>query len=180
MKKILKKTLIGIGIFLILLIGFAIAVPFLFKDKIKAEIDKQIALYVDAQVNFKTEDFSLSVFKNFPHVTASLNNFSIVNNAPFKGDTLLSVGSFGITVDLWSLFGEKMKINKISLIKPRIFAKVNKEGKANWDIVRPQPIDTTKKIQDTTSKFSLAIQKWEIKDGFIVYDDRTLPTKVKI
>jgi uncharacterized protein involved in outer membrane biogenesis len=180
MKRILKKTLIGLGIFLVLLLGFAVAVPFLFKDKIKAEIDKQIALHVDAQVNFKAEDFSLSVFKNFPHITASLDNFSIVNNAPFKGDTLLSVGSFRITVDLWSLFGEKMKINRISLIKPRIFAKVNKEGKANWDIVRPQPIDTTKKIQDTTSKFSLAIQKWEIKEGTIIYDDRTLPMKAKI
>jgi len=178
MKKIIKRVSIGIAIFLVLLIGFAVAVPFLFKDKIKAEIDKQIALYVDAQVNFRTEDFSLSVFKEFPHVTASLDNFSVVGNAPFKGDTLASIGSFRITVDIWSVFGDKMKINKISLLKPRLFAKVNKDGKANWDIVRPQPLDTTKKIEDTTSKFSLAIKKWEIKDGFIVYDDKTIPTKV--
>jgi len=181
MKKILKKVFIGIGIFLVALLGFAIAVPFLFKDKIKAEIDKQIALYVDAKVNFKADDFSLSLFKNFPHVTASLNNLSIVNNAPFKGDTLASIGSFGITVDLWSVFGDKMKINKISLDKPRIFAKVNKEGKANWDIVRPQPLDTTtKKTQDTTSKFSLAIKKWEISKGLVVYEDKTMPMYVKI
>ncbi|GAB4133150.1 MAG: hypothetical protein OHK0045_13630 [Raineya sp.] len=180
MKKIMKRFFIGSAIFLAILLGFAVAVPFLFKDKIKAEIDKQIALYVDAQVNFRTEDFSLSVFKEFPHVTALLNNFSVVNNAPFKGDTLTSIESFRITVDIWSVFGEQMKINKISLIKPRIFAKVNKEGKANWDIVRPQPLDTTKKVEDTTSKFSLAIKKWEIKEGLVVYDDKTIPTKVKL
>ena len=180
MKKIISRFAIGFAVFLVLLIGFAVAVPFLFKGKIKAEIDKQIALYVDAQVNFRTEDFSLSVFKEFPHLTASLDNFSVVNNAPFKGDTLTSIGSFRITVDIWSVFGEQMKINKISLIKPRIFAKVNKDGKANWDIVRPQPIDTTKKIEDTSSKFSLAIKKWEIKEGLIVYDDRTIPTKLTL
>lgn len=180
MKKIIKRISIGFAVLLVLLIGFALVVPFLFKDKIKAEIDKQIALYVDAQVNFRTEDFSLSVFKDFPHVTASLDNFSVVNHAPFKGDTLTSIGSFRITVDIWSVFGDKMKINKISLIKPRIFAKVNKEGKANWDILRPQPIDTTKKIADTSSKFSLAIKKWEIREGLIIYDDKTIPTKVTL
>jgi uncharacterized protein involved in outer membrane biogenesis len=181
MKKILKRVLIGLGVFLVLLLGFAVAIPFLFKDKIKAEIDKQIALYVDAKVNFKADDFSLSLFKSFPDVTASLNNLSVVNNAPFKGDTLASIKSFSITVDLWSVFGDKMKINKISLDRPRVFAKVNKEGKANWDIVRPQPLDTTsKKTQDTTSKFSLAIKKWEITEGLVVYEDKTMPMYVKI
>lgn len=180
MKKNIKRILLGLAIFLVLLIGFAVAVPLLFKDKIKAEIDKQIALYVDAKVNFRAEDFSLSVFRDFPHVTASLDNFSVVNNPPFKGDTLTSIGSFRITVDIWSVFGKQMKINKISLIKPRIFAKVNKDGKANWDILRPQPLDTTQKVADTTSQLSLAIKKWEIQDGLVVYEDRTLPTKVKL
>ncbi|MDX1904586.1 MAG: AsmA-like C-terminal region-containing protein [Thermonemataceae bacterium] len=177
-KKLVKRILIITASTFGLLLLAAIAIPFLFKDKIKAEIDKQIALYVNAKVNFKADDFSLSVFKNFPDVTASLNNLSIINNAPFQNDTLASLPSLQITVDLMSVFGDNMKINKIALEKPRIFAKINKEGKANWDIVRPQPLDTTKKIQDTSSKFSLAIKKWIIEDGYLLYQDKTMNMNV--
>jgi len=108
-KKLIKRILIITASIFSLLVVAAIAIPFLFKDKIKAEIDKQIALYVDAKVNFKTEDFSLTLFKNFPDVTASLNNLSVINNAPFKNDTLASLSSLQITVDLMSVFGDNMK-----------------------------------------------------------------------
>jgi uncharacterized protein involved in outer membrane biogenesis len=180
MKK-LKKVLLVFGILLVVLIASAFVLPIFFKDEIKAEVDKQIVKYVNADVQYKADDFGLSLFRNFPHLTVSLDNFAVLNRQPFKGDTLASFKSFRAKIDLWSvLFGKEMKINGISLISPRISAKVNKAGQANWDIYIPQPPDTTKKEPEKPSKLKLAIEEWKIENAFVVYDDKTLPAYAKI
>ena len=76
--KIIKKLLIGIGALLILLIAAAIIVPIMFKDDIKAAIDKEIANNVRAEVYFNPQKFGLSIFKNFPNITLTLEEFGVV------------------------------------------------------------------------------------------------------
>lgn len=174
-----KKILIGLAAFFMLLLGFAMLVPILFKDDIQRAIQRQIAQYVNAEVFFDARRFSVSLFRDFPHLNARLDAFGVVNREPFAGDTLLSVGSLRLSIDLWSvLFGDEMKINSVQLIEPRIFARVNTEGAANWDIFLEQPADTLP--SEEAPPLNIAIKDWRIKGGLIVYDDRSLPVYVRL
>lgn len=66
------------------------AAPFLFKDKIKEMIAKTLNENVNANIAF--EDVDLSLFKSFPQAHVTIDKLSIINKAPFAGDTLLYAG----------------------------------------------------------------------------------------
>ncbi len=71
-------------------------------------------------------------------------------------------------MNLMSLFGNsEMKIYSITIDKPRIHAIVNKEGKANWDITKPD----TSSSQKGESTFKLSLKRYTINDGYISYLD---------
>ena len=81
----IKNILKGLGILLLLTAIALFAIPYFFKDQIKAKIAQAINEKVDAKVSF--EDADLSLFKNFPNANVSLTKLLIINKAPFEGDT---------------------------------------------------------------------------------------------
>src|SRR6478735_9909035 len=172
--KVVKKILIGFGIFLVLLVAAAIIVPIVFKDDIKAAIDKEIAKSVNADVVFDVDNFSLTVFKNFPSITVQIKELGVFNRAPFEGVPLFVVQEFSIDLNLKEvIFGEQLRINGITLTEPQITVKVLADGKANYDIAYPST-DTVQTAEEPSS-FSFAIDHWEIVDGAVVYDDKSIP-----
>ena len=181
----MRKVLYIIGGVLLFLMIVAISLPLIFKDTIKAKIDKAIAERVNAQVY--VEDFSLTFFKHFPSFTASLRNFGIVGYAPFEGDTLVVAKALDIQVNLWEIVtGAQKRLSGIVLEAPKIHIKVNKAGKANYDIlITPSAKATDQeridKKDNTSSSFSFGIDHWEIENGHIIYEDQTLDlyTEVK-
>ena len=64
-----KKILKIVGIALVVLVASLFAIPYFFKDQIKAKILTAINEKVDAKVAFADAD--LSLFKNFPSFNAS-------------------------------------------------------------------------------------------------------------
>jgi hypothetical protein len=176
MKKSLKKgLLIAAGIFGSIILALAIA-PFLFKDQIKAKIDSTVAKSVNAQILYNTDKFSLSLIRNFPNATISIGDFAMIGKVEeFKGDTLFKANEMRFTADIMSIIkGDKIKVKGVLLDKPYIYTAFAKNGKLSWDIAMPSA-DTTKAVTTDTSKFDIQVEKWEIKDGRIIYDDRTMP-----
>lgn len=174
MKKPLKWTLLIIGGLFILILAAAFILPIVFKDDIKAAIDKEIAKSVNADVVFDADNFSLSFFTHFPNVTAELKDLGVLNRAPFDGQILFATEKFEVEVNLKDiLFGDQLRVKGISLVKPIINIKVNEDGKANYDIVIPSS-DTTS-VTEESEDFSFGIDHWEIIDGDVSYDDKTLP-----
>lgn len=172
--KIVKRILIVVGVVVVLLVAAGIIIPIVFKDDIKAAIDKQIAKTINADVIFDVDDFSLSVFKNFPNVTAQMKNLGVFNRAPFEGVPLLVLQELDVEVNLRQiLFGDELRVKGIQLIAPQITIKVLKDGRANYDITYPSA-DTAATAPDT-SKFSFGIDHWEVVDGHVTYDDKSLP-----
>jgi hypothetical protein len=172
--KIVKRILIVVGVVLVLLVAAGIIIPIVFKDDIKAAIDKQIAKTINADVIFDVDDFSLSVFKNFPNVTAQMKNLGVFNRAPFEGVPLLVLQELDVEVNLRQiLFGDELRVKGIQLISPQITIKVLKDGRANYDITYPST-DTAQTAPDT-SKFSFGIDHWEVTNGHVTYDDKSLP-----
>ena len=170
----MKKLLLIVGIIFVLFLAAAFALPIIFKDDILAAVDKAIDNSVNAEVYYDPDKFDLTLFKNFPNVTVAMGDFGVVGIEEFAGDTLADIHSFDLVVNLKSLiFDDQPRISGIHLEQPRIYVKVLENGKANYDIAKPaeEPV-----AEDTaTSDVSIGIDEWEITNGRLVYDDRTLP-----
>ena len=165
--------LIVAGLFVVILAA-AFILPIAFKDDIKAALDKEIAKSVNADVVFDSDNFSLSFFTHFPNITAELKDLGVLNRAPFDGQILFATEKFEVEVNLKDiLFGDQVRVKGISLVRPVINIKVNEDGKANYDIAIPSSDTTT--APEESGDFSFGIDHWEIIDGAVSYDDRTLP-----
>ncbi|CAN5403047.1 hypothetical protein BH10BAC4_BH10BAC4_00700 [soil metagenome] len=174
----IKKILIGIAIFFVLILAAAMILPVVFKDNIKAAIDKGIAENVNADVVFDVNNFSLSIFRHFPNITAEIKELGVFNRAPFEGEHLFVVNSLEIEINLFDLFGDQIRMKGITLIRPQINIKVLADGRANYDITYP-PKDTVKSANEP-SKFSIGIDHWEIQQGEVLYDDKSVPYYLSI
>ncbi len=170
-KKIVKWFLIVVLAVLILLI----ALPFVFQgaivDRIKHEVNEQL----DARVDFGS--YRLSLIRNFPDASLRIDDILVVNEAPFEGDTLASIGRLRVTIDLRSLFGDGFEIKHIQLSRPDLRFRLLEDGSANWDIVppaeeAPEPAEA--------SDFSLALRSIDIRDANILYHDDVFLTYVDV
>jgi uncharacterized protein involved in outer membrane biogenesis len=173
MNKALKWTLIIFGGLIILLLAAALILPSVFKDDIKAAIDKELAKSVNADVVFDLDKFNISLFKNFPNLTATMGDLGVINREPFAGEVLFATEEFQVEVNLGDiLFGDQLRVKGITIVRPVVNVLVNKDGKANYDIAIPST-DTV--ATEEPGDFSFGIDHWEIIDGDITYDDKTLP-----
>lgn len=170
MNKGLKWILIILGAIVILFLAVAIIVPAVFKDDIKAMLEKEVAKSVNADVVF--DDFSLSFFSNFPNITAGLENLGVMNREPFDGEMLFATEEFEVEVNLADmLFSDALQVKGIRLVRPVVNIKVLKDGRANYDIAVPSSDTTT---SEEPTEFSFGIDHWEIIDGNLTYDDASL------
>jgi hypothetical protein len=171
--KLLKKILIGVGIFVIVLLAAAFILPVVFKDDIKKAIDEQLAKSINADVIFDVNNFSLTLFRNFPNVTVEVKELGVFNREPFAGEHLFIVDRFDVEVNLKDvIFGDQLRLKGITLVGPRIQVKVLKDGRANYDIAIPST-DTVKTAEEP-AKFSFGIDHWEIVKGELIYDDAAM------
>lgn len=163
----LKKILKGLAIFIGILFLLLLIIPFAFKGKItkiaKSEINKNINATVDFQ------DLSISLIRSFPNVSVDLQELSVINKAPFAGDTLAAVGHTYININLKSLLGDVPQINSVQLADAYINVKVNKDSIANYDIALPS--EATIVETEESTPFSLAIQEYSLENVNLTYLD---------
>ncbi|MCO6147147.1 AsmA-like C-terminal region-containing protein [Flavobacterium sp. NRK1] len=167
-KKVLKWT----GIVLLVIIIALAAAPFLFKDKIKELVLKSINENVDATV--AVDDVSLSLFKSFPKANVIIEKLSVINKAPFAGDTLVYMGRVDLDMSIRELFkseGEPMNIEYIGTKDGVVNILFNKDGIGNFDIAikdkEEKPAD-----QKESKPFALNMQKYKVENlRFRYYDE---------
>ncbi|RYZ45792.1 MAG: AsmA family protein, partial [Sphingobacteriales bacterium] len=170
----MKKVLLGLGLLILLLLASLIAVPFLFKDKIKVLLDQQIANQVNADVRYQSENVDLTVFRHFPNLTLAIDELAIIGQDTFARDTLAYLPALELNLDIMSVIsGNEIKVNSVELQRPFINLIVTKGGKANWDIMKPSAETDT--MPATESDMKLALEGWKINEGRIIYTDNTLP-----
>jgi hypothetical protein len=168
----LKKILKIVGIVLLLLVILAFAIPYFFKDQIKAKILTSINEKVDAKVAFADAD--LSLFRNFPNASVSIEKLSIINKAPFEGDTLVAFDELNLKMSIKELFkgdNEPINIDGISSKNGLINIIFNKDGIGNYDIA----LKDKNNIEDEKSKpLSLKIKDYSVENfKFKYYDEKS-------
>lgn len=175
----MKKALIIIGIIFVVLLAAAFIFPVVFKDDIKAAIDKELAKSINADVLYEADDFSLTLFKNFPNITAEVKNLGVINREPFAGDILFAAENVQVEVNLKDvLFGDQLRLKGITLVRPIINVNVLADGRANYDIAIPSADTVT--TTEESGDFSFGIDHWEIVEGDIKYDDKSLPMLLEL
>lgn len=174
----MKKILIVLVSFLALILLAAVLLPIIFKDDIKNALDREIEANLNAKVYYNAEAFGVSLFKNFPNITASLGEFGITGVDRFEGDTLLDVNAFELTIDIMSVIsGDKIDIVSVQLDQPDIKVYVLEDGSANYDIMKETgaEAEVPPDEEQSSGAIDIGIQKWVINDANILYDDLSIP-----
>lgn len=167
-----KKILKWVGIVLLVLIILLVSAPFIFKDKIKTMVAKAINEQVDATVAF--EDVSLSLFTNFPMASVTIDKLSIINKAPFEGDTLVYMGEINASMSLNELFkgeGEAMSLETLHTKDGVVNILFNENGVGNFDIAIKDDSQKTEESTSESKPFALDLKDYQVENlRFRYYD----------
>ncbi len=172
LNKILKIS----GIILVVLIAALFAIPYFFKDEINAKISQLINEKVDAKVSF--DKANLSLFKNFPSASVSLNQLVIINKAPFAGDTLIALEQLDLKMSVTELFKGKNQAMEIAGIESKnglINIIFNENGQGNYDIALKdnKPADAGK-----ADPLSLKISSYRVENFQFRFTDKKSKMKM--
>nr|WP_299339908.1 AsmA-like C-terminal region-containing protein [Allomuricauda sp.] len=166
-RKVLKIT----GITLLVLLILLIALPFFLKGKIAEIITSKVNNNINA--TFELEEAQLSLLKSFPNANVVLNGISLVNQAPFEGDTLFASNAIELKMGIGELFKsaeEPLAIKSLSIDRALVHVKVDTLENANYDIGKEESTEDSG-TGETDSSFKLALESYEIKDSRVIYDD---------
>lgn len=165
----MKKILFGIAIVIVLFLGALMALPYLFKDEIIAQVKTAANESLTAKLDFK--DVSLSIFRHFPELSIGLQGLDITGTGAFDGVKLVQCEQLDVAIDLWSaIFGDQITIKGLYLNKPDIRVYILQDGSANYDITKPEP----ETAATATESSPVKLDRYAITDGKIFYDDRSL------
>lgn len=171
-----KKIFIGLGILVTLILGALISIPLFFKDTIKDKIQQAINDNLNAKVSFADAD--LSLIKNFPKASVTIDKLVIINQEPFQGDTLVAFEELNLKMaitELWKDKSKPMSLEAISVKNAKANILFNKDGKGNFDIVKQK--DTSGETQKS-EPFTMNIQNYSLQNvRFKYYDERS---KIKL
>jgi len=170
----MRKVLLGLLAFLVVVLLAVAAAPFLFKDKLRALADKQIAQRVRARVQYDPANIDVSLLHSFPDMTVNIRDLRVIGRDSFSRDTLAYLPNLRVGLDVMSVVkGGQIAIKSIELEQPNLSLRRLKSGRANWDVLISDSAAAARG-QDT-AQVSLAIQGWKMTDGRLRYEDLTLP-----
>jgi uncharacterized protein involved in outer membrane biogenesis len=172
---IIIKIFIGIVIFILVIL---FTVPIIFKKQIKTKVEQTINSTVNATVKF--EDYKLGFFRNFPNLSFSLSNVSVVGVAKFQNDTLAAFRSLDLVFNLASLFKKTgYEVKSILVDRAVVNAIVRKEGKVNWDVMKDTAVATTPvETKPSSSGMKILLKKVSVINSSISYIDESSPMQV--
>ena len=172
MTSTMKKLIIALASLVTVLLGIAVIIPVIFKDEIQSGIQKVLNDNLEARIQLNPANIDMSLFRDFPNPTVSIDELGIFGVNQFAGDTLMYTDQFMLTLDLFSLFGDTYTIKSINLKRPTIHVVVLESGNANYEIV--VEADTAQQAESAAAEFNLSINQWTISEGRFVYDDRSM------
>jgi len=179
--KIMKKLFKILGITLIAVLILIGTGPFFFKDQIAEIIKNKLNASMDAQIDFVEVD--LSLFRAFPDARLQIEGVSILNKAPFDGDTLFYGKEVKLDLPIGDLFNnarDPIHVNELTVNGAVARFTVNENGNSSWDIAKE---DVSAKASpdpaaEENTGFSFNLKHYVINDSEITYED--LATKNKL
>lgn len=169
----MKRVVTIVLIIVVILIAAVLALPLFFKQNLLDYARNTLNKQLNAQV--EVADLKLSFFRSFPKVSVELQGVVIQGKGTFENDTLLQLNSLQTTTDFKSvLHPSDMHIEEIVVRNAKINLLVAESGEANWDIQKTNTNSAAQKQepQEAESEFHMQLDKIEIRDVSVIYDDR--------
>ena len=168
MKKSLKIT----GIVIVIILVLLIVLPYAFRGKIKDIVLTEGNKMLNAEFYFDNLDISL--LRDFPKASVSLEDFWLKGVGDFQNDTLVKAEKVSVSVNLFSLFGNSgYDISKIIVKNTDVKAIVLEDGRVNWDIMKTDSTAVAEtENPEEASAFRIKLKKVALEDINIIYDDR--------
>lgn len=163
------KVLKWIGGIILALVALLFLIPFAFNGKVKDFALEQANQMLESDVYLG--DVSISLFRDFPDASISLNDFGVAGRDTFAGDTLVSAEKLRVVVDIASLLSDNYNIKKITLENANLHAKVLADGRANWNIVKEDTSATTEVDTTASAPLKLSLKRVSLKNVNVKYDD---------
>lgn len=171
MKKVIKKILKWTGITFLLLIIALILIPIFFKDQIKQLVIDEVNKMLTAELTL--EDFDLTFISTFPNMTIKLYGAGLTGKNEFEGVKLAEIKELRAHVGLWDVIsGDQIEIDEVHIFDPSFDVRVLQDGKANYDIMKPDSLKTPEELEEPSS-FKLSLNEYSINNAKIRYDDRS-------
>lgn len=171
MNRTVKKTMKIAGITLGVILLLLLILPFAFQGKLAKLVKEEGNKMLNAQFDFRT--LNISLLRNFPSASVSLEDFWLKGTRPFENDTLIQAGELTAAVNLFSLFGDGgYDISRIIVKDTRVHAIVLEDGRPNWDVMKPSPDAETPEDETAQETFRIKLQKLSVDNLSVVYDDR--------
>ena len=176
---LLRRILKWGGIGFILLLAILIAIPLLFKGKIKDLVLEEANKTLLADVSLG--DFDLTFLSSFPDMTVELTDTKITGRDEFANLPLIDAKTIKAEVKFWDVIaGDQIGIKAIYLENADIHVKVLPNGKANYDITVSDSTAVEEPEVEDTSAFKLTLSHYELSNCNIIYDDRSGDMYAKI
>ncbi|MBL7942899.1 MAG: AsmA family protein, partial [Flavobacteriales bacterium] len=160
-KKLLKRFAVITGATILVLVATSIIILKYYEDEV---IDYAIQrINENLRVKANVGEAHLVLWKTFPNASVELSNI-MVEDSYGRHDTLFTADEIYLSFDLIQLFRGDYTIKKIAADDVDASLKRNKKGVPNWDVWK-------KTDSADSTKFELALEKIELNDAVVVYED---------
>lgn len=175
-KVALYRTLyIVLGLLTTILIAL-IAIPYIFKDQINAVVKDAINKNIQGELNYS--GIEVSFFKHFPSLTTSIKDVHLKGAAPYSDSTLLDVEEVSLGINMLSLLGDKIVLDKFIVNKGKINVLVDSTGAANYNIYTTTDSSTIQSNKEE-SESQIAFKLLKLKDIELRYQDASIPLLIE-
>ncbi len=162
------KMLFWLGaVCLLLLAGLLITASF-FQDKVTTQIIKQVNK--ELKTTLSVNQFDLSLLSHFPNASAEMQQVKL--NDAFGGK-LLEAEHLALHFNILSMLGSEIKIKSVIVTNGNINIKIDKNGRANYDITKPS-------ASKSKSSFIIALQKANFSNILLNYTNDQSAQKARI
>ncbi|WP_431127735.1 AsmA-like C-terminal region-containing protein [Flagellimonas flava] len=175
-----RKLLKIVGIGLLVLIALVISLPLLLEGKVAEIIKNKVNQNINATLDF--EEANLSLLKSFPNAHVELRNISLINKAPFEGDTLFASESIVLKMGISELFKsaeEPIGIKSLDIEAAQLHIVVDENENANYDIGKEEG-EEAGSSEATSDSFTLSMDSYAITNSEIVYHDKASGMRLAI
>ena len=168
-----KKVLVAVGGSVGLVLAALAVLPLFFRGRIEARAHAEIERAFDAQVGWSR--VGLSFFRDFPDVTLSIADLTVVGKNDFAGDTLVSMRNFRLVLDVSTVIRGlrgtgPVLVRSVRLDGPDVRLRVLDDGAANWAITRGR--DQGERPAGPSGRaLSVELQSLAVTDGTLLLDD---------
>ena len=181
-KKILKISGISLGSLLIILtVAIAIAIHFVFTP---AKLTPVVVNIANQNLNAKLDlgSVDLTFFSSFPRFGLRLTDGTLVSKALrdtswLRRDTLVTFSKATLVVNpIDYLQKQRISIYRLTIDSARVYAHIDKDGRANWDIMpsstEETPADTTSTDTTRIATGGIDIRRLALRHASVTFDDR--------